>query len=47
MTITLSTPMLKMIDDLYRTGLWGGSHEEVVRRLVETKLREIEQEKRP
>jgi hypothetical protein len=33
--------MLKMIDDLYKTGLWGESHEDVVRRLVEVQLREL------
>jgi hypothetical protein len=39
--VTLSTPMLKMIDDLLKTGLWGASHEEVARQLIEVQLREL------
>ena len=41
MNIALSTVMLKLINDLYRTGLWGESPEETARRLIECKLREL------
>lgn len=41
MKIELSTVMLKLINDLYRSGLYGASDEEVVRRLVEERLRQL------
>lgn len=41
MNITLSSTMLKLINDLYRTGLWGESPEDCARRLIEEKLKEL------
>lgn len=41
MNIELSSVALKLINDLFRTGLWGASPEETARRLIEEKLREV------
>lgn len=41
MNIPLSSVMLKRIDELYRSGLYGESHEDVARRLIEERIREL------
>jgi hypothetical protein len=41
MNIELSSAALKLINDLYRTGLYGSSPEEVARRLIEEKLTQL------
>jgi hypothetical protein len=40
MNIELSSVALKLLNDLYRTGLYGATIEEVARRLVEDGLRQ-------
>ena len=40
MNIELSSVALKLLNDLYRTGLYGATPEEVARRLVEEGLRQ-------
>lgn len=41
MNIELSTVALKLLNDVHRTGLFGGSPEETARRLVEERLRQL------
>ncbi len=40
MNIELSSVALKLINDLFRTGLYGATPEETARRLVEEGLRQ-------
>lgn len=41
MNVELSTVALKLINDVHRTGLFGGTPEETARRLIEERLRQL------
>jgi hypothetical protein len=41
MNIQISTVMLKLIHDLYATGLFGGSIEDTARILIQERLRQL------
>lgn len=41
MNIELSSVVLKLISDAFRTGLFGGTPEETARRLIEERLRQL------
>lgn len=41
MNIKLSSVVLKLINDTFRTGLFGGTPEETARRLIEERLRQL------
>lgn len=41
MNIELSSVALKLINDTFRTGLFGGTPEDTARRLIEERLRQL------
>lgn len=41
MNIELSSTALKLINDAFRTGLFGGTPEDTARRLIEERLRQL------